>query len=66
MLNFKSVLEGNDGVAWILIELDCHTFTPRGLIAVASVSETEIILMGGFSGSAKSDIYLLDTKSIKE
>ena len=46
MLNGKSVLEGNAGVAWTLIEPDCHTFTPRSNIAVARVSETEILLMG--------------------
>ena len=47
MLNCKSILEGNDGVAWTLIEPDCHTFTPSITIAVAPVSKTEILLMGG-------------------
>ena len=63
MLDCKSFLEGNDEVAWTLIEPDCHTFTPRFDIAVASVSDTEILLMGG---SEKSDTYILDTKTIKE
>ena len=66
-LNAKSLLECNTEVAWTLIEPLCQAFTPRCNIAVTPISETKIILIGGYdyeTKKANSETYLFDIGSI--